>query len=199
MSAVRLTIVYYSTYGHNLEMASIAADAARHAGAEVRLRKVKETAPEELVESIEPWRQTAERMANVPDVTNEDVEWANAYLISAPTRYGVVASQLRAWIDTLGPLWQRGVLANKPVTAMTSASNPHGGQETTLLGLYATVMHWGAVVVAPGYTDPSVYQAGGNPYGVTVTVGKGPISEEVKAAIGFQARRLVAFAAKLAA
>ena len=158
MSNVRLTIVYYSTYGTNLEMASIAAEAAKAAGAEVRLRKVRETVPDELVETIEPWRQTAERMAHVPEVTNDDMEWGNAYLFSAPTRYGVSASQLRAWIDTLGPLWQRGVLANKAVSAMSSAINPHGGQETTLISLYTTMMHWGAIIVAPGYTDPIQFQ-----------------------------------------
>ena len=34
---VKLAIVYYSSYGTNHQMATIAADAAREAGAEVRL------------------------------------------------------------------------------------------------------------------------------------------------------------------
>ena len=34
---VKLAIVYYSTYGTNHQMAEIAAEAARAAGAEVRL------------------------------------------------------------------------------------------------------------------------------------------------------------------
>jgi NAD(P)H dehydrogenase (quinone) len=199
MSTVRLTIVYYSTYGTNLKMARIATEAARAEGAEVRLRKVPETAPEEVVNRVEAWRNTAELMAQVPDVSNDDMEWANAYLISAPTRYGVSASQLRAWIDTLGPLWQQGKLANKAVSAMSSAMNPHGGQETTLISLYITLMHWGCIIVPTGYTDPVFYQAGGNPYGVTVTANGQPMPEPVQEAIRVQARRLVQFAAKLAA
>ena len=198
MANVRLSIVYYSTYGTNHEMANVAAEAAKAAGAEVRLRKVRETAPEEVVQGIDPWRATAERMSVVPDVSNEDMEWANAYLFSAPTRYGVTASQLRVWIDTLGPLWQKGVLANKAVTAMSSAQNPHGGQETTLLSLYVTMMQWGAIIVPPGYTDPILFKAGGNPYGVTVTAGGAGLTDDVKDAIRFQARRLVEFAGKLA-
>jgi NAD(P)H dehydrogenase (quinone) len=198
MADVRLTIVYYSTYGTNHEMANIAAEAAKAAGADVRLRKVRETAPPEVVQGIDPWRATAERMAVVPDVSDEDMEWANAYLFSAPTRFGVTASQLRVWIDTLGPLWQKGVLANKAVSAMSSAQNPHGGQETTLLSLYVTMMHWGAIIVAPGYTDPVLFKAGGNPYGVTVTAGGAGLTDDVKDAIRFQARRLVEFAGKLA-
>ena len=198
MSDVRLAVIYYSTYGTNHRMAQVAVEAAQAAGAEVRLLKVPETAPEGVVNGQDAWRAQAERTASVPEVTSDDMEWANAYLFSAPTRYGVSASQLRAFIDTLGPLWSEGKLANKAVTAMTSAQNPHGGQETTLIGLYTTMMHWGAIIVAPGYTDPVIYAAGGNPYGTTVSATGDPLSEETRAAIQHQTRRLVEFAARIA-
>ena len=198
-SNVRLAVIYYSTYGTNHQMAEVAVEAAREAGAEVRLLKVPETAPEGVVAGQDAWRAQAERTAHVPTVSNDDMEWANAYLFSAPTRFGVSASQLRAFIDSLGPLWAAGKLTNKAVSAMTSAQNAHGGQETTLIGLYTTMIHWGAIIVAPGYTDPAVFAAGGNPYGTSVSATGQPIGEEARAAIRHQARRLVEFAAKLAA
>ena len=144
------------------------------------------------------WRAQAEATADVPEVSHADMEWANAYLFSAPTRYGVMASQMRAFIDTLGPLWAQGKLANKAASAMTSAQNPHGGQETTLQSMYVTFMHWGCILVPPGYTDPVIYAAGGNPYGTTVAATGQPLGEEAKAAIRHQARRLVEFAGKIA-
>lgn len=196
MASVRLAVIFYSTYGTNHQMAEIAADAARGVGADVRLLKVKETAPSETVQGNDAWRAQAERTAHIPEPTFADMEWANAYLFSAPTRYGVSASQLRAFIDTLGPLWSQGKLSNKAVTAMSSAQNTHGGQESTILGLYTTMMHWGAIIVPPGYTDPAFSKAGGNPYGMSVNAGS--ISEDQKEGIRVQARRLVAFAAKLA-
>jgi len=198
MSKVRLAVIYYSTYGTNHQMAEIAAEAARAAGAEVRLLKVAETAPEATVMGQPAWKAQAERTAHIPSPTNADMEWANAFLFSAPTRYGVSASQLRAFIDTMGPLWLAGKLSNKAVTAMSSAQNPHGGQESTILGLYTTMMHWGAIIVTPGYTDPIFYKAGGNPYGVSVTANGEPINDDVKEAIRVQARRLVTFAEKIA-
>lgn len=198
MNDVRLAVIYYSTYGTNHQMAELAAEAAGEAGAEVRLRKVRETAPASVVDGQPAWRAQAEKTAHIPEVTPADMEWANAYLFSAPTRYGVSASQMRAFIDTLGPLWGEGKLANKAVTAMTSAQNPHGGQESTILGLYTTMMHWGAIIVPTGYTDPVLYAAGGNPYGTSVTANGEPIPEESKAAIRYQARRLVGVAEKLA-
>lgn len=198
MADVRLAIVYYSTYGTNHRMAEIAADAAREAGAEVRLLKARETAPAEVVSGQDAWAATAERTADVAEATLDDMSWANAYLFSSPTRYGGAASQIRAFIDTLGPLWMKGTLANKAFSAMTSAQNPHGGQETTLQTLYVTAMHWGCVLVPPGYTDPVLFAAGGNPYGVSVTADGSGISPETEAAIRYQATRLVEFAGRIA-
>ncbi len=196
MSDVKLAVIYYSTYGTNHRMAETAAEAAREAGAEVRLLRVPETAPREVVEGQDAWKAQAEKTSDIPEVTHDDMEWADAYLFSAPTRYGVVASQLRAFIDTLGPLWLEGKLANKTVSAMTSAQNAHGGQETTLQSLYTTAMHWGSIIVVPGYTDPVLFEAGGNPYGVSAQAGD--VTEKVEAAIRHQARRQVEITARIA-
>lgn len=199
MSDVRLAIIYYSTYGTNYAMAQEAARAAEEAGAEVRLRRVRETAPEEVVQGQEAWRDHLASTSHVPEATPEDLVWSNAYLFSSPTRYGGATSQIRAFIDTLGPVWQEGKLANKAATALTSAMNPHGGQETTLWSLYITFAHWGAILVPPGYTDDSVFASGGNPYGTGVTAADGAgLTDEKRAAIRYQTRRLVEFAAKLA-
>jgi NAD(P)H dehydrogenase (quinone) len=195
--SVNVAVVYYSTYGHNHQMAEAAAEAARGAGAEVRLRKVRETAPQDVIDAQDAWKAQQEAQQDVPEATLDDMEWADAYFLSSPTRYGGAASQMRSFIDTLGPLWQRGALADKAFTATTSAQNPHGGQETTLLTLYVTAMHWGCVLVPPGYTDDSLYAAGGNPYGVSVTAADPDVSDEALAAIRHQARRLVRFAEKV--
>ncbi len=197
MSNVKLAILFYSTYGTNHAMAQIAADAARAAGAEVRLLRIAETAPADVVNGQDAWKAAAEKQTDLPVATAEDMEWANAYLFSAPTRFGNAPSQLRAFIDTLGGVWFQGKLANKAVSAMTSAQNTHGGQEATLLSLYTTFLHWGSIIVAPGFTDASIFAAGGNPYGYSHTQGA-ELDDKAKAAIGHQAKRLVEIAAKLA-
>jgi NAD(P)H dehydrogenase (quinone) len=197
MADVKLTVVYYSTYGTNYEMAQEAVEAARAAGAEVRLRKVRETAPEEVIEGQDAWKEQIEKTSDVKEAEPEDLAWADAFFFSSPTRYGGAASQMRAFIDTLGPLWQKGELANKCVTAMTSALNTHGGQETTLQTLYYTFMHWGAILVPPGYTQDSFGEAGGNPYGTSVTTGGEGLTDEKRQAIRDQATRLVKYARKL--
>ena len=144
------------------------------------------------------WRAQAERSAHIPGATLADLEWANSYLLSAPTRYGAAASQMRAFLDQTGPLWAAGKLADKAASAMASAQNLHGGQETTVQSLNHTFAHWGCILVPPGYTDPVTFSAGGSPYGVTVTATGEGIPQPVREAIRHQARRLVAFAAKIA-
>lgn len=196
MATVKLAVIFYSTYGTNHQMAEIAADAARAAGAEVRLLRVAETAPKAVVEGQEAWKAQADKTADIPEVSHADLEWADAYLFSAPTRYGAAPSQLRAFIDTLGGLWSEGKLANKAVSAMTSAQTLHGGQEATILGLYTSFLHWGALIVAPGYTDPALFQTG-NPYGYSHNAGQ-PFDDTAKAVIGHQARRLIDIAGRIA-
>lgn len=199
MSNVRLAIIYYSTYGINHAMATIAAEAATEAGAEVRLRKVQETAPQSVVDGQPAWKEQAAKTADIPVATPDDLVWSNAMLFSAPTRFGTVASQMRAFIDTLGPIWQDGHLADKPVSAMSSAMNDHGGQEMTIIGMFTTFAHWGSIIVPAGFGDPSIYAAGGNPYGASHTANGQPLSDEKKAAIRYQAQRLVKVAEKLSA
>lgn len=194
MSDVNLTVVYYSAYGTNYEMAKEAVEGAGSEGAQVRLRRVAETAPQEVIDQQEGWKQHLEATSDVEEATPDDLVWANAFFFCSPTRYGGATSQMRSFIDTLGPIWQEGKLADKFVTAATSAMNTHGGQETTLQTLYFTFMHWGAIIVPPGYTDEAIFESGGNPYGVSVTADEEGMSDADRRAIRHQAARLVRIA-----
>jgi NAD(P)H dehydrogenase (quinone) len=195
MAAPKILVLFYSTYGTNHRIAEIASRAAEAAGAEVRVRRAAETAPKSVIEAQDAWKSQLEAMQDIPEAAPDDMVWADGYFVSTPTRYGVAASQLRAFIDTLGPIWQEGKLANKTFTAATSAQNVHGGQEHTILSLYTTAMHWGAIVVPPGYADPVKFEDGGNPYGFSTTAGG--LDDTGERSVAFQARRLVEFTAKL--
>ena len=194
---VKLAIVFYSSTGTGYAMAQEAAEAGRAAGAEVRLLKVRETAPQDVIDSQDAWKANVEAMKDVPEATPADLEWADALVFSSSTRFGGAASQMRAFIDTLGGLWSSGKLANKSFSAMTSTQNVNGGQETTLQTLYITAMHWGAILTPPGYTDEVIFKSGGNPYGASVTANGQPLLENDRASIRHQVRRQVELTAKL--
>ncbi|WP_216831336.1 NAD(P)H:quinone oxidoreductase [Alkalihalobacterium elongatum] len=191
-SNVKLAIVYYSMGGTNYQLSRWAEEGAKEVGAEVKVLKVPELAPQSVTNENKRWSDHLEATKDVPEVTLDDLEWADAIIFSVPTRFGNMPAQLKQFIDTTGGLWFHGKLVNKVVSAMTSAQNPHGGQEATLLSLYTSMYHWGAIVATPGYTDPVIFEAGGNPYGTTVTVGQdGKMIEDVQAAVNHQAKRTV--------
>ncbi|MAQ82201.1 MAG: NAD(P)H:quinone oxidoreductase, type IV [Maritimibacter sp.] len=194
MTAPKITIAYYSTYGTNYQVALEAKAAAEAAGAEARLRRFAETAPKEVVEGQDAWKEQLEKTSDIPEINHDDMEWADGYFFLSPTRYGQPASQVRAFIDTLGPLWQAGKLINKTFTASTSAQTLHGGHEMTTMAMYVSAMHWGTIIVAPGYTDPILFETG-NPYGYSAIAGELP--ENGKKAVAHQAKRLVETTAKI--
>jgi NAD(P)H dehydrogenase (quinone) len=192
--AVKVAVVYYSATGNVYELARAVEEGAKEAGAEVRFRKVRELAPEEAIKSNRGWSDHALVTEDVPEAQLEDLEWADAYVFGTPTRFGNVSAQLKQFIDQTGGLWFEGKLADKVVSGFTSASNAHGGQESTLLSLYNVFAHWGAILVSPGYTDPVLFEAGGNPYGASST---NEPSEEELAAARYLGRRVAEKAALL--
>jgi NAD(P)H dehydrogenase (quinone) len=196
---INVAVIYYSATGNVHALAAALAEGAQEAGAQVRLRRVAELAPDQAIDSNPSWRAHADATAGIPVASLEDLRWADAYAFGTPTRYGNVSSQLKQFLDTTASLWAAGELADKAVTAFTSAINTHGGNESTLLALYNTMHHWGAITVPPGYTDPAVSAAGGNPYGTAHPSGDGPPGEATLAAARYQGRRLVRIGALLAA
>ena len=195
----KIAVVYYSSTGNVHALAEAIEAGAQDAGAEVRLRRAPELAPEEVIRSQDAWNEhyTATK-DTVAEATNDDLEWADGFALGTPTRYGLPTAQLKQFIDQTGPLWAAGKLANKVATSFTSAQNAHGGMESTILALNNAFYHWGAIIVPPGYADPLLFEAGGNPYGASWASGGGgqPSPEVVKAA-HFQGKRLAEYAAKL--
>ena len=195
----KTAIIYYSSTGTVDAMARRAAQAAEKEGAEVRLRHVAETAPDEAVESQEDWVEHREAVEQDPVAEPDDIAWADVVLMGTPTRYGSAASQLQALIDATGPLWEKGALADKVYAAFTASQTEHGGQESTLLSLYTTFMHWGGIIVPPGYTD-EVKFVDGNPYGAGKVTGEGTDLEDADTdAIDHLVARALEVARKLAA
>ncbi|MCA2219702.1 NAD(P)H:quinone oxidoreductase [Nonomuraea aurantiaca] len=196
---VKVAVIYYSATGTVHALAQAVAQGAAEAEAEVRLRRVAELAPDNAIDQNPQWRRHADAATSIAEAAVEDLAWADAFAFGTPTRFGTPAAPLKQFIDQAGGLWRDGKLADKPVTAFTSAFNRHGGSEATILSLGNVFYHWGALIVPPGFTDPAVYAAGGNPYGtsyVTGPTGDGPDSAALEAA-RYQGRRLAQITIRL--
>jgi NAD(P)H dehydrogenase (quinone) len=196
----KIAIIYYSATGTIYQLVQAAVEGAEKAGAEVRLRKVHELAPEEAIANNEGWSNHRLETQHVPEATLDDLDWADGVIFGTPTRYGLPAAQLKQFIDTTGPLWGQGKLADKVYGSIIAASTTHGGIESTALALNNVFTHWGGIIVPPGYTD-GIKFADGNPYGTGHVAGQGtiPVDDQARAAAAYQATRIVTITTALKA
>lgn len=195
----KLSVIYYSATGHGSKMARLVAEAGEAAGAQVRLRRVAEMADPQAIAADAAWKSNLEATQDIPVATGHDIVWADGVIFGTPTRYGSPARQFRAYIDSLTPLFMQGLLADKVYTAFTSGRTEHGGQESTLLAFYTTLMHFGGILVPPGFTDDLKW-VDGNPYGVGHVTGlqnDAKLTDATIAALRHLARRIVSISARL--
>jgi len=169
----RILVVYYSATGNVARLARSLGSGAADAGAEVRVRRVAETAPAAAIASNPRWQEYLAREDLDEVATLDDVQWADGLAIGSPTRFGGPASQLKSFLDTTGGLWMKGELLDKVCTAFTSASTGHGGLESTILAINNHCYHWGCVIMPLGYPDTHTLKVTGNPYGSSFVSGGG--------------------------
>lgn len=200
MSApVKVLIVFYSRNGVTAALAEGIAAGARAAGAEVKLRRVDEFLPDEIINAVPGWAESrANLKAKYPAPTVADAEEADAIIFGTPTRFGSPSAELKSYIDSLGGLWFRGALVGKVGSAFTSTSTTHGGNETTILSLYPPMAHLGFIIVPTGYSDPALFAAG-TPYGTSSVSGQNstPPTDNDLAVAHVQGRRVAEVAAAL--
>ena len=193
----KVAIIYYSATGTTFHLAKAIEAGAKETGAEVRVLKVRELAPDEAIASNEGWSKHRLETQDLPEATLADLEWADAIILGTPTRYGLPAAQLKQFLDTTGPLWGAGKLVNKIGSSFCTVATNHGGHESTILAINNTFYSWGSIIVAPSYADPIQFQTG-NPYGSSFTSQNGTVApDEVSlAAARFQGRRVAEVTAK---
>ncbi|QJR80823.1 NAD(P)H:quinone oxidoreductase [Alteromonas pelagimontana] len=162
----KILVLYYSSYGHIEKMAHAVAEGARETGAQVDVKRVPETAPADVVKNAGFKTDQAAPIASVEEIADYD-----AIIVGVGTRYGHMASQMAAFWDQTGGLWQRGALEGKIGSTFSSTASQHGGQETTLMSNITMLMHLGMVVVGLPYSYKGLLDvnevSGGTPYGAT--------------------------------
>ncbi len=196
----KVLVLYYSSYGHLEQMADAVAEGARAGGAEVDIRRVAETAPDEVVKAAHFKTDTAHPVIEGPDA----LAGYDAIVVGAPTRFGRMPAQMAGFWDTTGGLWARGALIGKIGGAFTSTASQHGGQETTLFSIITNLLHHGMTIVGLDYGFQGQMGVdevrGGTPYGATTIAGgdgaRQPHAEELAAA-HYQGKRIAETAAKL--
>lgn len=196
----KVLVLYYSSYGHIETMAQAVAEGARAGGADVDIKRVAELVPEDIA------RASGYKMEHsAPLAKPEDLAKYDAVIFGTPTRFGMMASQMKNFLDQCGALWANGSLIGKVGGVFTSSASQHGGQESTLLNFHTCLLHLGFVVAGLPYSFQGQLVidtvAGGSPYGAsTIAAGDGsrqPSDIELDGA-RFQGEHIAKLAKKLA-
>lgn len=198
----RILVLYYSSYGHNSQMAEAVAAGVREAGHEADIRRVPETAPEEIVKNFGFQHNENHPVIESPDA----VATYDGVVLGAPTRFGRIPSQMASFLDTCGGLWASGAMIGKVGAAFSSSNSQHGGAVPTLFDLITNMLHFGMTIVGLDYGFEGQNGAdeakGGSPYGATTIAGpdgsRQPHADEIAGA-KYLGARVANTAAKLAA
>lgn len=197
----KILVLYYSTYGHIETMAYAVAEGAESTGAQVDVKRVPETVPEEIAK-----KSNFKLDQKAPVAKIEELEEYDAIIVGTGTRFGRISSQMAAFLDQAGGLWAKGALHGKVGGAFTSTATQHGGQETTLFSIITNLLHFGMTVVGLDYGHKGQMTldeiVGGSPYGATTIAGgdgsRQPSDIELEGA-RYQGRRVAEVAAKVTA
>jgi len=195
----KVLVLYYSSYGHVEQMAAAVAEGARGAGAQVDVKRVPETVPEDIARGAHYKLDQAAPVAKVEELAGYD-----AIVVGTGTRFGRMSSQMAAFLDQAGGLWAKGALNGKVGAAFASTATQHGGQEMTLFSIITNLLHFGLVIVGLPYSHQGQMVldqvVGGAPYGATTIAGgdgsRQPSAIELDGA-RFQGRLVAETAAKL--
>ncbi|RUP42832.1 flavo protein-like protein [Jimgerdemannia flammicorona] len=184
----KIYIIIYSLYGHVLTLARGVAKGLESQGAEVKILRVPETLPAEVLAKMgAPPAPSDIAVANVSDLVEAD-----GILFGFPTRFGEVPQQFKSFffppltcysfpnrrcsfLDATGQLWSTGALTGKPCGIFTSTATQHGGQETTIFTTITYLAHHGMLYVPLGYANTNLFDIssvnGGSPYGAGAIAG----------------------------
>lgn len=203
---MKVLIVYYSMYGHIHQMAHSASEGVKEVeGAEAVLRRVPETLPQDILAKMKAV-EMQKKMAHIPICTVEELGQADAVMFGTPTRFGNMCGQMRQFLDSTGQLWLKGALLGKVGSVFTSTSSQHGGQESTILSFYNTLLHHGMIIAGLPYSYKGMHTidevCGCTPYGATTIAGtdnsRQPSEIELEGA-KFQGKYVAEIAKKLSA
>lgn len=201
---MKILVLFYSAYGHMYKMAeAIGEGASQVEGAQVFLKQVPETLPDNILESIGAL-EARKAFSHIPTCTVEELVEYDAIIFGTPTRFGNMCSQMKAFLDGTGGIWAKGGLVGKVGSVFTSTATQHGGQESTILSFHITLLHHGMVIVGLPYSfskQSGIDEIkGGSPYGASTITGssgeRSPSEVELEGA-RFQGRHVAEIAKKL--
>ncbi|KAJ6000374.1 Minor allergen Alt a 7 [Penicillium waksmanii] len=144
--APKVAIVFYSLYGHIVQLAEAEKKGIESAGGKVDIFQIAETLSEDVLTKMHAPAKSSYPIAEPNDLLQYD-----AVLFGIPTRYGNFPAQWKTFWDKTGGIWASGGYWGKYAGLFISTGTPGGGQESTAISAMSTLTHHGFLYVPLGY------------------------------------------------
>lgn len=172
---MKILILFYSTYGHIYQMAEAVKKGAESIdNIQVTLKRVPETLSDDVLSKIGA-KDAQKAFAHIPVADPMELAEYDGIIFGVPTRFGMMPSQMKAFLDATGGLWAKGALIGKVGSVFSSTGTQHGGQEATILNFHTVLLHHGMLIAGLPYSfeGQSTMEeiSGGSPYGASVVAG----------------------------
>lgn len=199
----KILIVFYSRYGNTAKMAESEAEGARETGAVVKILRITDSVPRDVISKDPNWLKNTEELEkkfpanSIESIIQEMINF-DAIIFGSPTRFGNMAAEMKALWDRTSGLWLEGKLIGKVGGVFTGAASVHGGQETTTVSMMFPMLHQGMIIVGVPYSVKELFVSG-SPYGPSSIVGgKNDQLKDVDLAVAkAHGKRIAEIAAKL--
>jgi NAD(P)H dehydrogenase (quinone) len=204
LNTTKINVIFHSIHGHIYKLALAEAEGAKSVeGVEVKIYRVPETLSREILEKMKAV-ESVESFSYLPVADLKTLSEADGLIFGTPTRFGMMTSQMRNYLDSTGSLWSKAILVGKPATVFTSTSTQHGGQEAAILSFHTTLLHHGMILLGLPYVHSEMFEvekvSGGGPYGASTLTGsdgrRQPSEAELKLAFE-QGKYLATIASRL--
>ncbi|KTD07738.1 NAD(P)H:quinone oxidoreductase [Legionella jamestowniensis] len=166
----KILVLYYSSYGHVEAMAEEVAKGVKEIdGVSVVIKRVPEIMPEEVA------KKAGVKLNQKAEIAKpQELEEYDAVIFGTPTRFGNMAAQMRNFLDQTGGMWVKGTLIGKVASVFVSTGTG-GGNESTILSFWNTLIHHGMIIVGTPYSEKGLQDLsamrGGSPYGAGTIAG----------------------------
>lgn len=152
---VHVLVTFYSRGGLTERLAVLLAEGAIQGGAMIRLRRARDTEPEDVIAGVPRWRENRDRMhAEYAEPQLADADWADAIAFGTPATVYGVSRELDAYLQQIESAGHSVKRAATIASTFTSTYVPGRAREAAEEGLQSLLLKMGYVVAPAVRTGP---------------------------------------------
>ncbi|MCK5341989.1 MAG: NAD(P)H-dependent oxidoreductase [Candidatus Heimdallarchaeota archaeon] len=144
---MKISIIFHSVCANNYLIAKAFYEYLKTKGQNVSLYRVADSDWIKQENTPPAAKENLKDMINLSVATPEVMLESDLIIMGAPTYFGNVSAEMKAYMDSAAKYWVKAELAGKRLVAFTSAGNSQGGGDLCLQAIQTFGMYMGMLCV----------------------------------------------------